>query len=46
MDYKTNSFNYRYQYKTLETNLLIDSIFNETLYALQAIRFIVKNNFF
>lgn len=46
MDYKSNSFHYRYQYQTLETNLLLDNIFRDTSYMLQAIRYIVKNNFF
>jgi hypothetical protein len=46
MDYKSNSFHYRYQHQTLETNLLLDNIFSETSYILQAIRYVVKNNFF
>lgn len=46
MDYKSNSFNYRYQHQTLETNLLLDNIFRDTSYLLQTIRFVVKNNFF
>jgi hypothetical protein len=46
MDYKSNSFQYRYQYQTLETNLMLDNIFQDTSYMLQAIRHIVKNNFF
>lgn len=46
MDYKSNGFQYHYQYQTLETNLLLDNIFRDTSYMLQSIRYIVKNNFF
>lgn len=46
MDYKSNSCQYRYQYQTLETNLLLDNVFRDTSYMLQAIRYIVKHNFF
>lgn len=28
LDYKSNSFHFRYQHQTLETNLLLDNIFN------------------
>ncbi len=45
-DYKSNSHSYRYRVQTLQTNLKLDDIFAETTYLLQAIRYIVKENFF
>jgi hypothetical protein len=45
-DYKTNSHSYKYRVQTLQTNLKLDDIFQETTYLLQTIRFIIKENFF
>ena len=46
MNYKENSLNYKYTYKTLETNFVLEDVFEESCYLLQAIRYIVKNDFF
>ena len=46
LDYKSNSLNYAYHSQTLEVNFLLEDIFEESSYLLQAIRHIAKNNFF
>ena len=45
-DYKSNSTNFKYKEKTLLTNLVIEDIFKESCYLLQAVRYIVNNNYF
>ncbi|EAR92112.1 nuclear fragile X mental retardation-interacting protein (macronuclear) [Tetrahymena thermophila SB210] len=45
-NYKSNSSNFRYKANTLLTNLVLDEIYRERNYLLQAIRYIVSNNFF
>ncbi|KAL4509254.1 hypothetical protein ABPG72_018185 [Tetrahymena utriculariae] len=45
-NYKSNSSNFRYKTNTLLTNLVLDEIYRERNYLLQAIRYIVTNNFF
>lgn len=46
LSYKQNSSNFRYKTNTLLTNLVLDEIYRERNYLLQAIRFIVENKFF
>ena len=46
LNYKSNSLNYKYNSQTLDVNFLLEDIFEESSYLLQAIRYIVKNNFF
>lgn len=44
-DYRYNSHNYKYMKNTLTANMLLEDIFKENCYLLQAIRFIVKTNY-
>lgn len=44
-DYRYNSHNYKYMKNTLTANMLLEDIFKENCYLLQAIRYIVKTNF-
>lgn len=44
-DYKENSANFKYSKNTLLANMLLEDIFKENCYLLQAIRYIVKNDF-
>lgn len=46
LNYKTNSLNYKYNSQVLDVNFLLEDIFEESSYLLQAIRHMVKNNFF
>lgn len=43
---KQNSSGFRYKTNTLLTNLLLDEIYKERNYLLQAIRYMVNNQFF
>ncbi|CAK66948.1 unnamed protein product (macronuclear) [Paramecium tetraurelia] len=46
LNYRVNPANFRYKSNTLYTNMLIGEIFRERQYVLQAIRQLVKENFF
>jgi hypothetical protein len=45
-DYKSNPVNFKHKSNTLYASLVLDEIFRERSYVMQAIRYIVKNNFF
>ncbi|CAD8200567.1 unnamed protein product [Paramecium octaurelia] len=46
LNYRVNPANFRYKSNTLYTNMLIGEIYRERQYILQAIRYLVKENFF
>lgn len=46
LDYKTNSVNFKHTEKVLLTNMVIEDVFKESCYLLQAIRYIVNSNYF
>ena len=45
-DYKANAVNFKHKADTLYASLVLDEIFKERSYILQAIRYIIKNNYF
>jgi hypothetical protein len=45
-NYRENSSNYKYMKNTLVANMLLEDVFKENCYLLQAIRYIVKSDFF
>lgn len=45
-DYKSNSVNYKHMEKVLLTNMVIEDVFKESCYLLQAVRYIVNSNYF
>ena len=46
MNYKFNPANYKYKSNTLFASLIVDDIYKERQYLLQAFRYLVKENFF
>lgn len=44
-NYRENSSNYHYMKNTLTANLVLEDVFKENCYLLQAIRYIVKHDF-